>query len=276
MKILALIRLTLRELAAKATIIILAAISTIVLLGLVAVVSTETTADGTILKMFGQQTSPPLPEEQVLQAIRAMQAGLAGGLFTGIILFGIFATAGVIPDSLDKGTVDLYLSKPIARWELLLGKYLGAVCAIFVNVLYFMLGAWIIFGLKCHVLDPRLLLATFTITFMFACLYAIVAFLAVMSRNTPVTIILVYLYLFVIGSVLQNREMTLYLISENTIYRGILDGLYYIFPQIDGMRAEGAKQLLAQEMDWKPFVQSLLTAIAFFSGAAVLLKQRDF
>jgi ABC-type transport system involved in multi-copper enzyme maturation permease subunit len=276
MKILALIRLTLRELAAKATFIILAAISTIVLLGLLAAVSTEVTADGTILKLFGQQTTPPVTQEEIAQAVRAMQAGLAGGLFTGIILFGIFATAGVIPDSLEKGTVDLYLSKPIARWELLLGKYLGAIASIFVNVLYFMLGAWLIFGLKCQMWDVQLLLATGTITFMFACLYAIVTFLAVMSRNTAVTIILTYLFLFIIGPVLQNREMSLYLISENTVYRGILDGLFYIFPQLDSMRGEGAKQLLAQTMDWKPFVQSLLSGTVFFLGGAVLLKRRDF
>jgi ABC-type transport system involved in multi-copper enzyme maturation permease subunit len=276
MKLLALVRMTLRELAAKATIIILAAISTLVLLGLAAAVSTTTTADGMVLQVFGQQASPPLPEEQVIAAIRTMQAGLAGGLFTGIILFGIFATAGVIPDALEKGTVDLYLSKPIARWELLLGKYLGAVVAIFVNVLYFMIGAWLIFGLKCHLWDFRILLATLTITFMFACLYAIVTFLASMTRNTAVSIILVYLYLFILGPVLHSRETTLYLISENTVYRGILDGLYYIFPQLDAMRASGTKQLLAQEMDWKPFVQSLLSASVFFFGGAVLLKRRDF
>jgi ABC-type transport system involved in multi-copper enzyme maturation permease subunit len=276
MKLLALIRLTLRELAAKATIIILAAISTIVLLGLAAAFSTNVTPDGMMLQLFGQQASPVMPEEQLITAIRSMQAGLAGGLFTGIILFGIFATAGVIPDALEKGTVDLYLSKPIARWELLLGKYLGALVAIFVNVLYFMVGAWLIFGLKCHLWDFQILLATLTITFMFACLYAIVAFLAVLTRNTAVSIILVYLYLFVVGPLLHNREATLYLISENTVYRSIVDGFYYVFPQLDAMRASGAKQLLAQEMDWKPFVQSLLSASVFFFGGAVMLKRRDF
>jgi len=276
MKFLALIRLTLRELAAKATFIILTAISTIVLLGLAAAVGTTTTPDGTVLQVFGQQASPPMPEDQIAEAIRGMQAGLAGGLFTGIILFGIFATAGVIPDALEKGTVDLYLSKPIARWELLLGKYLGAVAAIFVNVLYFMAGAWIIFGIKCGVWDTRILLSTFTITYMFACLYAVVVFLAVLTRNTPVSIILVYLYLFVVGPVLQNRETVLFLISDNTIYRSFIDGLSYLFPQLDAMRTNGAKQLLAQEMDWKPFLQSFLSASAFFLGGAVLLKQRDF
>jgi ABC-type transport system involved in multi-copper enzyme maturation permease subunit len=276
MKLLALIRMTLRELAAKATIIILAAISTIVLLGLTFAVSTSVTQDGTILQLFGQQATPPMPQEDVVSAIRSMQAGLAGGLFTGIILFGIFATAGVVPDALEKGTVDLYLSKPIARWELLLGKYLGAVVAIFVNVLYFVLGAWIIFGLKCHIWDARILLSTLTITFMFACLYAVVTFLAVVTRNTPISIILVYLYLFIIGSVLQNRESTLYLISENTAFRAIVDGFYYLLPQLSAMRDNGAKQLMAQEMDWRPFVQSFLSSALFFFGGAVVLKRRDF
>ena len=57
MKLLALIRMTLRELAAKATIIILAAISTIVLLGLALAVSTSVTQEGTILQLFGQQAT---------------------------------------------------------------------------------------------------------------------------------------------------------------------------------------------------------------------------
>jgi ABC-type transport system involved in multi-copper enzyme maturation permease subunit len=273
MKLLALIRLTLRELFAKATIIILAAISTIVLLGLAAAVSSDTTPDGTVLTVFGQQASPP---GQFAEVLHAMEAGLASGLFTGIILFGIFATAGIIPDALDKGTVDLYLSKPIARWELLLGKYLGAVFAIFVNVLYFMAGAWLIIGLKCHEWDPQILIATLTTTLMFGCLYALVVFFGVWTRNTPVTIILVYLYLFIIGSVLQNRETTLYLISENSIYRGILDGVYYIFPQISGMQHNASMLFVRQEFDWKPFVQALISGAAFFFGGAVILKRRDF
>jgi ABC-type transport system involved in multi-copper enzyme maturation permease subunit len=273
MKLLALIRLTLRELFAKATIIILAAISTLVMVGLALSVSSTPTPDGTVMTVFGQPASPPGHYEEVLHML---EGSLASGLFTGIILFGIFATAGIIPDALDKGTVDLYLSKPLSRWELLLGKYLGAVVAIFANVLYFMVGAWLIFGIKCQVWDYQILLATVTTTFMFACLYALVTFFGVLTRNTAVTIIFVYLYLFIIGAVLHNREATLYLISDNTIYRGIIDGLYYIFPQISGMQSSATRLFVGQEIDWKPFVQSFLSGAAFFFGGAVLLKRRDF
>jgi ABC-type transport system involved in multi-copper enzyme maturation permease subunit len=276
MRIPALISLTLRELFAKATLIILAAISTLVLIGVAFAVSIQTGPEGSSMILFGQPATPPLPEADLFKAIAQMQATLAGGLFTGIILFGIFATAGVIPDALEKGTVDLYLSKPIARWELLLGKALGAITGILANVLYFFIGLWLVFGLKTGVWDPQILLAAGTMIFIFACLYSLVIFFGVLSRNTAVSIIVVYLYLFVIGAILQNREATLYLISTNVVYRTVIDGFYYLLPQIAAMQENGAKQILGATMDWKPFVQSFLSALAIFLGSAVILRNRDF
>ncbi len=276
MSILILIRLTLRELSSKATMYILAGISTLVLLGIAAAISVNSSPDGEVLMLFGQQISPPVPPEELAQAVRQMQAGLAGGLFTGIILFGVFATAGVIPDMLERGTVDLYLSKPISRWELLLGKYCGAVVAIGLNIVYFLAGAWLVFGLRCGVWDPHLLLSSLTMTFMFAALYALVLFAGTWTRSTAASIILTYLYLFILGGILHNREVSLYLISENTIYRTVVDGLFYLFPQISAMQDNGAKQIMQLEMDWKPFLQSFLSGSVFFLAAAVILKRRDF
>lgn len=276
MSILVLIRLTLRELFSKATMYILAGISTLVLLGIALAVSVNSGPDGETLMLFGQQASAPVPLEELAKAIRQMQAGLAGGLFTGIILFGVFATAGVIPESLERGTVDLYLSKPITRWQLLLGKYAGGVVAIGLNIMYFLGGAWIVFGLKCGVWDPNLLLSFFTMTFMFASLYALVAFVGTWTRSTAASIILTYLYLFIIGGVLHNRELSLYLLSENSVYRTVVDGLYYLFPQISAMQENAAKQIVGLETDWKPFLQSFLSGSVFLLAAAVILKRRDF
>ncbi|MCC6397906.1 MAG: ABC transporter permease subunit [Bacteroidetes bacterium] len=276
MSILVLIRLTLRELSSKVTMYILAGISTLVLLGLALAVSVDSMADGEVLKLFGQQVSPPVPLEELAKAVQQMQAGLAGGLFTGIILFGVFATAGVIPDMLERGTVDLYISKPISRWELLLGKYCGAVAAIGLNIIYFLAGAWLVFGLRCGVWDINLLLSALTMTFMFAALYAMVVFFGTWTRSTAASIILTYLYLFILGGILHNRELTLYLISENAVYRGVIDGFYYLFPQISGMQENGAKQIMQVEMDWKPFLQSFFSGSVFFLAAAVILKRRDF
>jgi hypothetical protein len=276
MKILALILGTGRELAAKATVYVLLAISTIVLLGVLVSVSSSSTAEGKTLMLFGNTVSPPSSDEMFSDIVSKMEATLAGGLFFGISLFGMFATAGVITDALDKGTVDLYLSKPIARWELLFGKYLGGVAVILVNIVYFIGALWLIVGMKTGVWNVSFLVASVLMTFVFACLYAIVTYVGVVSRNTAIAIIGGFVYLFIVAELLQSRERGLYLLGDNTFYRGAVDGLYYLLPQLPAMQATAFKYIGGNSLDWRPFAQSFLSACGFFGLAAWTLEKTDF
>jgi len=164
MKLLALIQHTFREVAAKATLWVLAGISTLILLVVALGFSTEASANGVVLMFFGHATSPPLEKAELEHAVATMQAGLAGGLMTGVFLFGLFATAGIIPEALEKGIVDLYLSKPIARWELLAGKSLGAVSVILANIFYFIGALWLVVGLKAGVWNLQFLVSPLLMT----------------------------------------------------------------------------------------------------------------
>lgn len=276
MKLVTLILATFRELFSKATLYVLIGISTLILVGMALSVSSETSDEGIVLKIFGNPTLPaPVPVEQFESLVLSMQTGLAKGLFLGLMLFGVFATAGTIPDSLEKGTVDLYLSKPLARWELLFGKYLGAVVVIFANILLFVAGLWLIFGLKIGVWSWQFLLSSFTISFMFACIFSIVLFLGVVFRNMAIPIIGCFIYLVVIDNVLENRA-TVFAFTENKILHNILDGLYYIFPQISAMQTALTNQIMHETMDWKPFVQGLLSSGLFFGAGVAVLQRKDF
>jgi len=276
MRLLALILHTVREVAAKATLWVLVGISTVILLVIALGFSTDTTADGVVLQIFGHATTPPLERSQLEQAVATMQAGLAGGLMTGVFLFGIFATAGIIPEALEKGIVDLYLSKPIARWELLAGKSLGAVAVILVNIVYFIGALWLVVGLKAGIWSLQLLLSPLLMTFVFACLYSIVTVLAVATRNMGIVIIGAFLYLIVVGAALESRAQGLYLLSGSAVYRSVVDGLFYIFPQIAGMQNQIALLILKQQVDWVPFAQSFASSCAIFGAAAALLQRKDF
>ncbi len=276
MKLVTLILATFRELFSKATLYVLIGISSLILLVMAVSVTSETSDDGIVLKIFGTPTSPaPVPVEQFESLVLSMQTGLAKGLFLGLMLFGVFATAGTIPDSLEKGTVDLYLSKPLARWELLLGKYLGAVVVIFANILFFVAGLWLIFGMKIGIWSWQFLLSSFTMSFMFACIFSIVLFLGVVFRNTAIPIIGCFIYLVVIANVLESRA-TVFAFTDNKILHNILDGLYYIFPQISAMQKALTNQIMHETMDWKPFVQGLLSSTLWFGGAAALMQRKDF
>lgn len=276
MKILALIWATFRELTAKATLIVLAAISTLIILGIMFSIGVTQSSEGLALTMFGQPAGPPMTQENIAEAIAVIQSGLAGGLFFGIILFGVFATAGIIPDILEKGTIDLYLSKPIARWELLLGKYLGAVTIIFLNIVYFLGALWLIFGVKTGVWNTGFLFASLTMGFVFASLYSLTAVFAVIFRNTAIPIIGSFLYLFIIGGILEGREHTLFLLSENVVFRGFINGLYYVLPQISALQANVSRQIIEQSVQWEPFVQSLISSAAILGAAMYVFAKRDF
>ncbi len=276
MKLLTLILATFRELFSKATLYVLLGISTLILLVMLMSISSEKSDEGIILKVFGNPTSPaPVPIEQFETLVYGIQTGLAKGLFVGIMLFGVFATASIIPDSMEKGTVDLYLSKPIARWELLLGKYLGAVAVMFASILYFIGGLWLVFGLRIGIWNLQFLFSAVTMSFMFACIFSIVLILGVLFRNTAIPIIGCFIYLMVVDNVLENRE-TIFAFTQDRTLHSALDALYYIFPQISAMQKALANQIMHQAMEWKPFVQSLLSSAAIFGGGVALMQRRDF
>ncbi len=275
MKLLTLILSTFRELLSKATLYVLVGISTIVLLGTLAAVSSEKTDDGVVLKLFGNPTSPPASAEELEERVFGMQASLARGLFFGIMVFGVFATASVIPDLMEKGTIDLYLSKPITRWELLFGKSLGAIAAIFANILYFIGGLWFVFGIKTGVWNPQLLLSTLTMSFMFGCVFSIVALLGVLFRNAAIPIIGSFLYLAIIENALEARE-TFSLFLRNDILKKALDALYYLLPQVSAMQNNLSQQITHSGMDWKPFAFSLISSLLIFGVGVFALRKRDF
>lgn len=276
MKILTLILATFRELFSKATLYVLLGISTVIMLGTLASVSADHTDEGVILKAFGNPVGPPIAVDEMETVVFGMQSGLAKGLFLGIMLFGVFATAGIIPETFEKGTVDLYLSKPLARWELLFGKYLGAFAVLLVVILYFIGGIWLGFGARTGIWNIQLLLSSVTMSFMFGCIFSIVLFLGVVFRNMAIPIIGCFLYLVFIDNLLDSRQEILFLFSENKVYRTILDGLYYILPQLAGMQRGLENQILHKTIEWNPFAQSLLSAAGIFGVAAAIMKRRDF
>ncbi|HUI11122.1 MAG TPA: ABC transporter permease subunit [Bacteroidota bacterium] len=276
MKIFALVKGTVRELASKAVLYVLAGISTFILIVAALAIGASSSDQGMTITFFGNPIGTPVPRETLSTMAGALEASLAGGLFFGVVVFGLFGTAGVIPDALEKGTVDIYLSKPIARWQLLAGKYLGSVAVIFLNIVYFIGAIWLVLGIKAGVWNTHFLLSALLMTYVFACLYAIVTFLGVVSRNMAIAIIGGFLYLFFIANPLEGREAGLYLLSGSGVYRGILDGLYYLLPQIPAMEA-GAMRIVAGEgTTYVPFLQSFLSAGTLLGGAAWILYKRDF
>jgi ABC-type transport system involved in multi-copper enzyme maturation permease subunit len=120
---------------------------------------------------------------------------IAGALMT------VFIGVGLVAREIDRRSIFALLSKPLARWEFVVGKYLGLVLTIAVNIwamgaaLYLMLAwqdwvsadnvrnAW-----PAPALDPRLMLVLAMITVEMALLTAVALFFSTFSSSALLSV----------------------------------------------------------------------------------------
>ncbi len=105
------------------------------------------------------------------------------------LLVSVIITAGFIPNMLRKGTLDLYISKPFGRSELLIYKYIGGLTFVAILTTVTIGGVWLVIGLRIGVWAPEFLAIIPLLTFYFAILYAVSTFVAVFTRSSLVAIL---------------------------------------------------------------------------------------
>ncbi|MGF1582398.1 MAG: ABC transporter permease [Gemmataceae bacterium] len=117
-----------------------------------------------------------------------------------VILAGVIVTGFFIPNMVQKGTVDLLLSKPVDRAALLVFKYIGGLTFVLLNSAVAIGGAWLVFGLRAGVWTwsgPTILLI---ILFNFSLLYAISTLFGVLTKNSVGAISITLTFWFLLWS----------------------------------------------------------------------------
>src|SRR5207249_2600964 len=159
-RVLAVVNGTIRESMAKFTFLAFLVMSTLTLLTLAFAVNLDV-VDGALAaaRLFGRDIRIAGAEISIDSLVTGIQTGVAGTLFGVGLFLSIFATANLVPVMLEKGYVDLLLSKPLSRPVLFLGRYLGALAVVVINLFYLIGGFWVLLGWKTGVWKPGLPLA---------------------------------------------------------------------------------------------------------------------
>lgn len=95
----------------------------------------------------------------------------------------LISTAHVFPDFVSSGSIELTLSKPMARLRAFMAKYLFSLLFVALQVGVFSLASFIIIGVRCGLWDFRLFLGVPIMTFMFSCLFCVSALVGVVTRS---------------------------------------------------------------------------------------------
>jgi ABC-type transport system involved in multi-copper enzyme maturation permease subunit len=119
----------------------------------------------------------------------------------GVLILALISTAGIFPDFLSGGSVDLYIAKPISRARLFVTKYFCGMLFAFLQVAIFSVVAFFVVGIRAHLWEPRLFLAIPIALCLFSYLYTIAVLLGVLTRSTVATLLLTILLWGVVGGV---------------------------------------------------------------------------
>jgi hypothetical protein len=118
-------------------------------------------------------------------AVRYLEMVLLGLVAdTGGILLALIWTAGFLPTFLEPNNASVLLAKPVPRWTLLLGKFLGVLVFVAFQATVLVGGVWLALAIKTNVWDMTCMLAIPILLIHFAVFFSVSALLAVSTRST--------------------------------------------------------------------------------------------
>jgi hypothetical protein len=122
-------------------------------------------------------------------AVRWLQLVLAGGIAdTAGLLLALIWTAAFLPTFLEPEAASVLLAKPVPRWSLLAGKYLGVLAFVAMQVSLFVAGTWLALAVRTGVWAPDYLACIPLVLLHFAVFFSFSTLLAVWTRSTIVCV----------------------------------------------------------------------------------------
>jgi len=258
---LALIRDTFREAFARRIFWGFFACSSALLLFLLFILRIDV-AEGTVATMsiFGNSNGRTL---EVSQLVHRFQGGIAMVLYFAGMALAVFASAGLVSAVFEPGRIELLLSKPVSRTHLLLGRYVGNLLVVAANVIYLVVGSWIIFGIKTGVWGAGFLLSSLCTIFVFAVLLAVIVLVGVLLDSAAVATMVTFAIMIITPILAQRFTIERLLSSEWS--RQVVRGMYYVLPKTADISLIIWRLILQEPVEsWMP-----LWSTALF-GAVVL------
>jgi ABC-type transport system involved in multi-copper enzyme maturation permease subunit len=191
------------------------------------------------------------------------------------VLIAIFVGIGLVNKEIEKKTIYTIVSKPVARYQFLIGKYLGLILTLFVNTLI-MAGGLLLVLVAQEVPIESMLFKALGLIFMEFMVITAVALLC--STFTSATLSAIFtLATYVIGHLTGDLKTFGEKMDEGM--RAVVTGLYYVLPNLERFNLKGnvIHHIEVSGTDLLLIVVYGLTYVAFLlMSASIIFQRRDF
>jgi len=234
------------------------------------------------VRLFGKPIEMGGESVSIDKLVLGFESGFSAFLYLVGTFLALFATAHLVPRLQEKGTIDLYLSRPVGRVPLLLSRYAAGLLLSAANLVYLIGSMWLIIVWKTRVLHPRFLLAGAVILFTIAALLAFAFLIGVVTSSTGVSLMATYA-IFFFSAILMAHDKISAAVSTEWAAR-IVDGLYWILPKtaqlgqatVALVAGTEAPERIANIDHLAVFGSTALFAVASLSLASWLFSRKDF
>jgi ABC-2 type transport system permease protein len=233
-------------------------------------------------KLFGKDVMVRGVDVSLEKLVLGFESGFSAFLFLVGTFLAIFATAHLVPRMQEKGTVDLYLSRPVGRIHLLLSRYIAGMVLAGLNVLYLVGSIWVVIIWKTGVVHPRFLVGGAIILFTIATLLAFAFLVGVVTSSTAVSIMVTY-GIFFFSAILAAHDKIEAAITSPW-KANLVHALYWIFPKtselgravivtVSGGNLPGP---FSTGLTAAPFVSTALFGVSCLIAASFLFQRKEF
>jgi ABC-type transport system involved in multi-copper enzyme maturation permease subunit len=216
-----------------------------------------------------------LPTTNVQNLVQQTQGVIAMALYFMGMALAIFASAGLVSAVFEPGRIELLLSKPVSRTHLLLGRYVGNLLVVAANILYLVVGSWLIFGIKTDIWGAGFLISSLFTIFMFGVMLAVIVLVGVLWDSAAVAIMVSFAMSIVTLIVAQKTTLERLLSSEWS--RDVVRFLYYVLPKTSDISVIIRHVILNQPVDsWMPVWSTALFGIVVLGLGIWRFRTRTF
>jgi ABC-type transport system involved in multi-copper enzyme maturation permease subunit len=200
---------------------------------------------------------------------------------TAVSLFGvviaIFIGIGLVSKEIDKKTLYTVLSRPVRRWEFIVGKFFGLAGTLVVNAFFMALGvfaALLYVSRHLQSSDGWLLVALYFIVLQFVIITALALLFS--SFSSPLLSAVFAFALFIIGTFAEDLRG--FAGMTKGITRWLATGAAYLVPNFSALNvitSVAHEQPVAGQLILANTVYALIYATMALSGAVLIFEHRN-
>jgi ABC-type transport system involved in multi-copper enzyme maturation permease subunit len=200
---------------------------------------------------------------------------------TAVSLFGvviaIFIGIGLVSKEIDKRTLYTVLSRPVRRWEFIIGKFFGLAGTLVVNTLFMAIGvfaALLYVAHKFSASDAFILVALYFIVLEFLIICSLALLFS--SFSSPLLSAIFAFSLFVIGSFADDLRG--FAALTHGLTRWIATAAAYLVPNfatLNVISAVAHQQSIGAQLILQNTLYALFYTAVALSGAVLIFERRN-